>query len=310
MRIGVMGSGGVGGYFGGLLARAGRDVTFIARGAHLEAMRSRGLQVKSVVGEFQVGVQATDDPAAVGAVDLILFCVKGYDTERAALQMRPMVGQETCIVCLQNGVDNEDKLDAILGPGQVLGGVVHILSTVSAPGVISQTSGPRTLKFGEMDGRITPRTERILEVLKGAGILATLSPQIQVDLWEKFLFICAHGGTTALTRLTLGEILACSETASLYQGVMEEVAAVARAKRINLREDIVERTMAMARGFHPDTRSSLAYDLSQGNRLEVETLVGAVVRYGRELGVPTPLAFAIYACLKPHHDKAVRARGG
>jgi 2-dehydropantoate 2-reductase len=310
MRIGIMGSGGVGGYFGGLLARAGRDVTFIARGPHLEAMRTRGLQVKSVVGDYQVTVQATDNPAVVGPVDLILFCVKGYDTERAALQMGSMVGRDTAVVCLQNGVDNEDKLDTILGPGQVLGGVVHILSTVSAPGVISQTSGPRTLKFGEMDGRTTPRTERILEVLKGAGVLAVLSPQIQVDLWEKFLFICAHGGVTALTRLTLGEILACPDTASLYRGVMEEVAAVGRAKRIGLAEDIVERTVSLARGFHPDTRSSLAYDLAQGNRLEVETLVGAVVRYGRELGVPTPLAFAIYACLKPHHDKAVQARGG
>jgi 2-dehydropantoate 2-reductase len=310
MRIGIMGSGGVGGYFGGLLARAGRNVTFIARGPHLEALRRRGLEVKSVAGDFQVAVQATDNPAGLGPFDLILFCVKGYDTERAALQVRPVVGRDTAVVCLQNGVDNEDKLETILGREQVLGGVVHILSTVSAPGVISQTSGPRTLKFGELDGRTTPRTERILEVLTGAGVLATLSAQIQVDLWEKFLFICAHGGVTALTRLTLGEILACPETASLYRGVMEEVAAVARAKRIGLAGDIVERTVTLARGFHPDTRSSLAYDLAQGNRLEVETLVGAVVRYGRELGVPTPLAFAIYACLKPYHDKAVRARGG
>jgi 2-dehydropantoate 2-reductase len=207
-------------------------------------------------------------------------------------------------------VDNEEKLDAVLGSGQVLGGVVHILSTLSAPGVISQTSGPRTLKFGEMNGRTSPRAEGILEVLKGAKVLATLSPQIQVDLWEKFLFICAHGGVTALTRLTLGEILACPETASLYRGVMDEVAAVAQAKRIRLADDIVERTMTLARGFHADTRSSLAYDLAQGNRLEVETLVGAVVRYGRELRVPTPLAFAIYACLKPYHDKAVQAQGG
>jgi 2-dehydropantoate 2-reductase len=310
MRIGVMGSGGVGGYFGGLLARSGLEVTFIARGAHLEALRAHGLQVKSVAGDFQVKVQATGDPAAVGVLDLILFCVKGYDTERAALEMRPMVGQDTAVICLQNGVDNEDKLDAILGPGHVLGGVVHILSTVSAPGVISQTSGPRTLKFGEMDGRVTPRTERILDLLKGAGILVTLSPQIQVDLWEKFLFICAHGGVTAVTRLTLGEILACAETAALYRGVMDEVAAVARARGIPLGSDIVERTMTMARTFAPGTRSSLAHDLVQGNRLELETLIGAVVRYGRDLGVPTPFAFAVYACLKPYHEMAVKARSG
>jgi len=309
MRIGIMGSGGVGGYFGGLLARAGRDVTFIARGPHLEAMRARGLQVKSVVGDFQIAVQATDNPAVVGPVDLILFCVKGYDTERSALQMRPMVGRDTAVVCLQNGVDNEDKLDAILGPDRSWG-AWSTFSPRSAAGGHQSDLGAADSQVWRTDGRTTPRTERILEVLRSAGVLATLSPQIQVDLWEKFVFICAHGGVTALTRLTLGEILACSETASLYRGVMEEVAAVARAKLIRLADDIVERTMTLARGFHPDTRSSLAYDLAQGNRLEVETLVGAVVRYGRELGVPTPLAFAIYACLKPYHDKAVRAWGG
>lgn len=188
-----------------------------------------------------------------------------------------------------------------------MAGVVHILSTISAPGVISQTAGPRSLKFGEEDGRATPRAERILAVLTGAGINAALSTQIQVDLWEKFLLICAQGGVTALTRLSIGEILACPETLAFYRGVMEEVAAVARTKGVGLSTDAVDRAVAFARGLQPGMRSSLAHDMSQGNRLEVETLAGTVVRYGREAGVPTPLNFAIYACLKPYHEKALAA---
>jgi len=308
MRIAVMGSGGVGGYFGGLLARAKEDVTFIARGAHLAAIQKNGLQVKSVVGDFHVHPKATHDPGAVGPVDLILFCVKAYDTEAAGAQIRPMVGPQTTVLCLLNGVDNEEKLEAILGGEHVLAGVVHILSTISAPGVISQTAGPRRFKFGEMDGRVTPRVQRILEVFKTAGILAEVSTQVQIDLWEKFLLICAQGGVTALAGLSIGEILACSETAAFYRGVMEEVATVGRAKGVPLSADVVDRTMAFARGLEPHMRSSLAHDLSQGNRLEVETLAACVVRYGREVGVPTPCNFAIYACLKPHHDKALAGR--
>ncbi len=308
MKIAVMGSGGIGGYFGGLLARAGEDVTFIARGAHLEAIQKNGLEVKSVAGDFHVRARATHDPAAVGPVDLVLFCVKGYDTDAAGLQIRPMVGPKTIVLCLLNGVDNEERLAAILGENHVVTGVVHILSTISAPGIISQTAGPRSLKFGEKDGLVTPRADRILAALKGAGIQAELSAQIYVDLWEKFLFICAQGGVTALARLSIGEILACPETAALYRSVMEEVALVGRAKGVPLPADAVDRALTFARGLHSGMRSSLAHDLSQGNRLEVETLAGTVVRYGREAGVPTPFSFAIYACLKPHHHKALAAR--
>ena len=305
MKIAVMGSGGIGGYFGGLLARAGEEVTLIARGAHLQAIQKNGLQVKSAIGDFHVHPRATHDPARIGPVDLVLFCVKGYDVAAAGSQVRSLVGSETVVLCLLNGVDNEERLATILGKEHVMAGVVHILSTISSPGVISQTAGPRSLKFGEEDGRITHRAERILGVLKAAGIQATLSTQIRVDLWEKFLFICAQGGVTALARLAIGEILACAETAAFYRGVMEEVAAVARAKGVPLPADAVDRAMGFARGLQPGMQSSLAHDLSQGNRLEVETLPGTVVRYGREAGVATPLNFAIYACLKPHHDKAL-----
>jgi 2-dehydropantoate 2-reductase len=308
MRIAVMGSGGVGGYFGGLLARAGEDVTFIARGAHLDAIQRNGLQVKSVAGDFHVHAKATHDPAAVGPVDLVLFCVKAYDTETAGRQIRPMVGPQTTVLCLLNGVDNEERLATILGEKHVLPGVVHILSTIGAPGVISQTAGPRRIKLGEMDGRVTPRVQRTFEVFKAAGIQAEISTHILVDLWEKFLLICAQGGVTAIGRLGVGEILACPETTTLYRGVMEEVAAVGRAKGVPLPADAVERALAFARGLEPGMRSSLAHDLDQGNRLEAETLAGTVVRYGREVRVPTPFNFAIYACLKPHHEKALARR--
>ena len=310
MKIAVMGSGGIGGYFGGLLAKAGQDVTFIARGAHLEAIQKNGLEVKSVAGDFHIRPKATHDPASAGQADLVLFSVKAYDTEAAGKQIRPMVGPETAVLCLLNGVDNEEKLAAILGKERVLGGVVHILSTIGGPGVITQSAGPRTIKLGEMDGRVTPRVQRILEVFKAARILAEVSTQIQVDLWEKFLFICAQGGVTALGRLSVGEILACPETADFYRGVMDEVAAVGRAKGVALPADAVDRAMAFARNLQPHTRSSLAYDLSQGNRLEVETLAGCVVRYGREVGIPTPFNFAIYACLRPHHERALAGRTG
>ncbi|HSB73450.1 MAG TPA: 2-dehydropantoate 2-reductase [Candidatus Methylomirabilis sp.] len=310
MRIAVMGSGGVGGYFGGRLAQAGVDVTFIARGAHLEAIRKDGLTVKSPAGDFHVRPEATGEPARVGPVDAVLFSVKAYDTETAAEQVRPMLGSGTVVLCVQNGVDNEDKLEAILGKGRVLGGVVHILSTISAPGVITQTAGPRTLKLGELDGRTTLRAERLFQLFKGAGVQAELSTRIQVDLWEKFLFICAQGGVTAMSGLGIGEILACAETAAFYRGVMEEIAAVGRAKGVPLPDGAVERALAFARGLQPHMRSSLAHDLSHGNRLEVDALAGTVVRYGRAVDVPTPYNFAIYACLKPHHEKAVAERAG
>jgi 2-dehydropantoate 2-reductase len=307
MRIAVMGSGGIGGYFGGKLAQAGQDVTFIARGAHLAAIRERGLEVRSVAGAFHVRPAATDDPASLGPVELVLFAVKSYDTDAAAHACRPLVASGGTVLCLQNGVDNEDRLAAVLGRDRVLAGVVHVLSTISAPGVISQTAGPRTITFGEMDGSSTPRVAAILDVLKHAGIDARVSTHIQVDLWEKFLFIAAHGGVTALTRLGVGPILGCAETAELYRGAMEEVSAVGRARGVPIPPDAVDKALAFARSLQPAMQSSLAHDLAHGRRLEIEALVGTVVRYGRECGVPTPFSFTIYAALKPHHLAAESA---
>ncbi len=303
MKIGIMGTGGVGGYFGALLHRAGAPVWFIARGEHLSAIRANGLCVKSVKGDFTIQADATDDPAEVGVVDLIVFGVKSYDTEAAAERMRPMVGMATTILCVQNGVDNEDKLASAYGDRTVLPGVVHIFSVVREPGVITQTGGPRKIAFGEPDGAITPRVTRILEIFKKAEINCQLSTRIIADLWEKFILICALGGMAALTRLSIGEIRACPETWAMFRRVMEEVATVAWAKGIPIASDAVERTMQLCTRISPDSRASLYHDLASGKRLELEALSGAVVRFGEAVGVTTPMNRAIYAALKPHDLK-------
>jgi len=304
MKIVMMGAGGVGGYFGALLHRAGEQVWFIARGEHLKAMQANGLQVTSVLGDFTIKITATDDPVEAGMADLVVFSVKSYDTEAAAERMRPMIGPRTTILCLQNGVDNEEKLAAIYGERAVLPAVVHIFSAVSAPGVIAQTGGPRKITFGEPDGSISPRVERIFEVFRKAEINSERSTRIMADLWEKFLFICAVGGMTALTRAPIGEIRSCPESLAMLRAVMEEVAAVARAKRIPIAADAVEQAMQLVDGLAPGGRGSLYHDLAAGKRLELDALAGAVLRFGEETGVAIPMNRAIYAALKPHDLKA------
>jgi 2-dehydropantoate 2-reductase len=298
MKIAIMGSGGVGGYFGALLHRAGQRVWFIARGEHLRAMQAGGLRVTSVLGDFAIRVNATDNPIEVGAADLVVFGVKSYDTEAAAVLMTPLVGPTTAILCVQNGVDNEEKLAAVYGERTVLPAVVHIFSVVSAPGAIAQTGGPRKITFGEQDGSITPRVERIFEVFRKAEINCQVSIRILADLWEKFLLICALGGMTALTRAPIGEIRSCPESWAMLRALMEEVAAVARAKGIAISADAVERAIRFTSGMPPDARASLYHDLAAGKRLELDALSGAVVRFGEAVGVGTPMNRAIYAALK------------
>ncbi len=304
MKIAMMGAGGVGGYFGALLHRAGEQVWFIARGEHLKAMQANGLRVTSVLGDFTIKVTATDDPVEAGVADLVIFGIKSYDTDAAAERMKPMIGSRTTILCLQNGVDNEEKLAAIYGERVVLPAVVHIFSAVSAPGVIAQTGGPRKITIGEPDGSISPRVERIFEVFRKAEINCERPTRIMADLWEKFLFICAVGGMTALTRAPIGEIRSCPESRAMLRAVMEEVAAVARAKRIPIAADAVEQAMQFVDGLAPGGRSSLYHDLASGKRLELDALAGAVVRFGEETGVAIPMNRAIYAALKPHDLKA------
>jgi 2-dehydropantoate 2-reductase len=303
MRIVVVGAGGTGGYFGGLLARSGEDVTFIARGAHLEALRAWGLTVESkLAGTFTVPVRATDDPREVGPADLILFCVKTYDTELAAQNIRPLIRPETMIMSLQNGIGNEECIAQAVGHDSGIGAVAYVVSAIKAPGVVAQTAGPGKIVFGELGGGTSPRTERLHDVLHRAGITAEVHPDIRVVLWQKFLFICAFSGVTAVTRLPIGTILADPITHDLFRGTSEEVEAVARAGGINLPADSVEQAMATAASVEPWGRGSLYHDLAGGQRLELESRNGEVVRRGREHGVSTPLNFAIYAALRPYVD--------
>jgi 2-dehydropantoate 2-reductase len=305
MRIAVVGAGGTGGYFGGLLARAGQDVTFIARGTHLEAMRARGLTLESrLAGTFTVLVRATDDPNEVGPVDLILFCVKTYDTDTAADSIRPLIRPDTMLLSLQNGIDNEERIARLTRHVSGIGAVAYVTSTIKAPGVVAQTSGPGKIIFGELSGGESARTERLRDLLQRAGITVELHPDIRVVLWQKFLFICAFSGVTALTRLPIGTILADSATRALFRGTSEEGEAIVRAGGIDLPADCVEQALATAAAAEPWAHGSLYYDLSGGRRLELESLNGEVVRRGREHGVSTPLNFAIYAALRPYVDGA------
>jgi 2-dehydropantoate 2-reductase len=303
MRIAVMGTGGTGGYFGGLLARAGEEVVFIARGAHLEAIRKSGLAVKSVLaGDFNITATATDNPGDIGPVDFVLFCVKAYDNAAAAEQIRPLIGPETVVLSVQNGIDNEQQIGEVIGPDHIVGCVSYVSSTIKSPGVIAQTGGPGTIVFGEMHGGTSARTEALQSTLQNSGITAELHSDIQSALWQKFIGICGVNGVTALTRLPMGEIVACKETHNLMRGTMQEVEAVARACGANLPEGCVDQSMDFFSSVEPSVRGSMYYDLTAGRRLELDVLNGAVVRLGSENGIPTPINFAIYAALKPYLD--------
>ena len=301
MRIAVMGTGGTGGYFGGLLALAGEEVTFVARGAHLETIRKNGLAIKSVLaGDFTIPATATDNPSDIGPVDCVLFCVKAYDNAGATDRIRPLIGPETVVLSVQNGIDNEEQIGNVVGPEHVVGCVSYVSSTIDSPGVIAQTAGPGKIVLGEMEGGTSHRTEALQSMLQNSGITAEVHSDIQVALWQKFLAICGVNGVTALTRLPMGDILACEETRNLMRGTMEEVEAVARAKGAKLPEECVDQSMDFFSSLEPSLRGSMYYDLAAGRRLELDILNGTVVRLGGAHGVPTPINFAIYAALKPY----------
>jgi 2-dehydropantoate 2-reductase len=309
MRIAVIGAGGTGGYFGGLLARAGADVTFIARGATLAALRTNGLTLKSrVEGTFTVRVPATNDPASVGPVDVVLFCVKAYDTTTAAEHIRPLVGPDTVILSVQNGVDNEERIAQVVGSAAVIGGIAGVSARAETPGVIAVDLEPGFLRFGELDGRASSRTERLLSLFAQSPFTATLVSDIEVQMWEKFVFICALSGVTALARLPIGPILATPATSQLYRGVMNEVAAVGRARGVAVPEERVAYWLNFSTELNANVYGSMYHDLAAGRRLELDALNGTVVRYGRELVLPTTLNFAIAAALAPYADGAVSQR--
>lgn len=303
MKIAVMGTGGVGGWFGAKLALAGEDVTFIARGEHLLAMREKGLKIFSPTGDMLVDpVKVTSDPAGIGPVDVVMFCVKLWDVDSAAEACRPLIGPETAVISFQNGVDAEDRIASILGPEHAVGGVAAIFALIDAPGVIRQTGDLAWLKYGELSGKVTPRIETFHDACVKAGIKSTLSPDINVDIWEKFTVLAPLAGATAATRSTIGPILADPDTRHLFEALVEEAVAVGRARGISLPDDIAATRIAFAEALPAGNRASMASDLERGNRLELEWLTGAVVRLGRELGVPTPVSDTVYAVLKPHAE--------
>jgi 2-dehydropantoate 2-reductase len=302
MRILVVGAGGVGGYFGARLVRAGVDVTFLARGAHLEAMQRQGLRVRSAAdGEWTVKVDAVGDPRGRPPADVVLFCVKSFDTEAAAAGLRDALGPDAAVVSLQNGVDNEATLERVLGPGRAVGGVAYVFASIEAPGVISHRLAGRVV-VGELDGRASPRLERLRDAFRGAGVPADVVPDIRRALWEKYLMITAQAGMTALTRTPIGVVRAVPETWRMYRLIAEELAALARAEGVGLDAGAVDTVARAAESLAPEALSSMYHDLVQGRRLELEALHGRAVRLGERLGVPTPTLFAVYAALKPHAD--------
>ena len=301
MRIAVVGAGGVGGGFGAALAKAGADVTFIARGAHLAAMKIKGLKVESPRGDTHlVPTQATDDPGTVGPVDIVLFCVKLWDVESAGAAIKPMVAADTAVIPLQNGVDAAERLAPILGERAVMGGVANISATIAEPGVIRQTGTVLRMVFGELDGSRSARAEAFAALCKKAGIDGVLSTAILTELWMKFILLASNASIMALTRLPVGKLRDDPDIAPWFATAYDEVASVGRALGVVLPADAVEKTLAFNRNAPPQLMASMAVDLLRGNRIELPWLSGKVVELGRKHGVPTPTHALMYAALKPY----------
>jgi 2-dehydropantoate 2-reductase len=301
MRIAVIGAGGVGGAFGAALAKAGGDVTFVARGAHLAAMRSEGLRIEGDRGTTVISpCQATDDPSSIGPVDIVLFCVKLWDVERAGEAIRPLIGPETAVIPVQNGVDAPERLAGVIGTDAVMGGTVGISATIASPGVIRQTGTFMFMTFGELDGHTSPRSERFLALCQKAGFQATLTDSIETAIWMKFILLTAMSGGTAITRLPIGKLRDDPEIFSMFEGIMRETDAVGRAKGVKLPDGAVDKLLAGMRGNPPTMMASMAHDLLRGNRLELPWLAGKVVELGKSLNVPTPVNATIYSALKAY----------
>lgn len=304
MRVVVIGSGGTGGYFGARLARAGHAVTFLARGAHLRAIRSDGLTIRSAVdGEWRIEATAVDSLEGHPPADLVLFCVKSFDTEEAAGLLHPVLAPGTMVLSLQNGIDNEDKLARILGPGHVLGGAAYIFSNIEAPGVIAHHQFGRIV-LGEMSGGPSDRTAALAQALAGAGIEAEADTDIRRTLWRKYVFLVALSGTTAVTRLPVKFIRETAETRELWRRLVQELLELAAADGADLGGDAADSFTDLLESLGPGNYSSLYQDLAAGKRLELDALQGHATRLGERYGVPTPTLFAVYAALVPYLDGA------
>lgn len=296
-----MGAGGTGGCLGGLLARAGHKVTLIARGEHLKAIRRNGLRVKSHLGDFTVKPEATDNPLEVGPVELVLFTVKTYHNGSAIPATAPLVGEGTAVVPLQNGVESFSQLAQVLGPECVMPGASYAAASIESPGVISQQSHDCRIVFGELDGRASARARRIQDTFSRAGIEAELSADVVKALWTKFLLLAPVAGATSASRVRIKQLLQYPEPRQAFLAAMREVEAVGRARGVDFDPDIVER-MARFIESYPDFQNSMHIDIELGRPTELDALNGAVVRLGREAGVPTPVNSFLYSILAPHKD--------
>ena len=304
MRIAVMGAGGIGGNLGGLLARGGNDVSLIVRGAHLEAIRQNGLRVKMPQDEFTAEVHATNEPGEIGPVDLVLFTVKTYHNATAIAAMQPMVGVDTTVLSVQNGVETFDELAQVLGAECVLCGAAYFGAYIEAPGIITNRGVPPKILFGEVDGPESPRAQRIQETFQKAGINAELSDDVTKTLWTKFIILSSAAGITCAARLLIRPLVEGHEAREMWIAGMREVEAVARAKGVNLDLDVVEQAVGLLETLPWDYQLSMHADLNRGGPLELEAFNGAIVRMGRQLGIPTPVNQFLYTVLKPHIDGA------
>jgi 2-dehydropantoate 2-reductase len=305
MRIAVIGAGGIGGPYGASLAKAGAEVTFVARGAHLAAIKENGLRIEGDRGEAYVWpAQATDAIAGIGTVDVVLCCVKLWDLEPAAERIRAIVGPQTAVIPLQNGVDAAERLIRILGREPVMGGMAFVTGTIAAPGVIRQTGTYQQMTFGELDGRVSERGERLRDLCKAAGFDGVLSPDIMVPVWEKFILLVPLSGLNALTRLPLGKWRDDPDLVALYQGALRETVAVGLAEGVRLPPEIVDKTLATMRSMPPHHTTSMGNDLLRGNRLELPWFASKVVELGRRHGIPTPANGFIHTALKPYINGA------
>lgn len=307
MRVAIFGTGGVGGYFGGRLAQAGADVIFIARGDHLEALRSRGLRVESLKGDFIVHpAQATDDPGQVGAVDAVLVGVKAWQVPEAAQAIRPMVGPQTFVVPLQNGVEAPAQLAVVLGTHHVLGGLCSIISFIAGPAHVRHAGAEPSIAFGELDNRPSERAERLHRAFARANVKVEIPPDIQVAMWEKFLFIASWGGVGAVTRAPVGVVRSLPETRAMMEDAMREILHVGQARQIALSEESMRKAIAFIDNLQPGSTASMQRDIMEGRPSELDFQNGTVVRMGREAGVPTPVHTFLYHSLLPSE---LRARG-
>lgn len=305
MRIAVIGVGGVGGYFGGRLAQAGEDVLFVARGKTLDALRTTGLRVESIKGDFIVSpAAATDDTNAAGTADVVLIATKAWQVREAAELAKPMVGSHTIVIPLENGMEAPDELAAVLGPDHVRGGLCAIMSYIVEPGHIRHAAVEPVISFGRRDGASDPLCEKLHDAFVRVGVNATMPADITHAMWTKFLFIAPLSGIGAVTRSAVGAWRSVEETRAMADAALQEIVAVARARGVRMSDNAVATTMQRYDGLAADATSSLQRDIAEGKPSELEAQLGAVVRMGRESGIPTPVHSFLYASLLPQENRA------